>query len=911
MAETTDLLVRLRSDASGFKPGVDSAQSSLRDLATEAAKVGAVFGSLAGAVALINRGQGVSELSAAFRSLGQTEGDLTRLRAATQGLISDVDLMRASNEALLAGLKPDQFAAVAQAADALGDAVGKNTKEALDALTQAMATGTTRQLERNYGLVIDNERALNEFAKSIGKTKDQLNELGQREAIRQAIITELAEKTKQLGESSDTAGDAFTRLKNASGNVLDRFAQAVNENQSLAEAIDSLAEAIAAIDVGKLVAAGNALATIASIPIRGITAAGQGLGNAAFGAADRIFNISIDEQIREAVADIERLSALGGQRSLLGRGPNFDAERQKEIAAASQRLADLSRIKIAAEEAARAAGALSNNLKGGTNGEPPTGDPSKFLDQAKVKAEEAARAWKEFNAELEFYGGFTDRVIGPAGQGTFFEKVLGAKDITYQEERLKQSFENSVNFFSDLLTPMFEGQAANFEDIFKDAAKRIAIGFASQMLASLALGSGFNPGAFGSAGGFGQALAVSAGFGGGGVAGLGALFGGAALAGGGGAGAVPGVPVVLSGTPAANFGVGSLGALGSIGGALLAAVTIQESISGLEKLVKGDKLGFTEQAALAIPTFGLSFLSDSFGFGGDSKKRKELEARKALLDQIFGGNASFQGVGGTINLDADTFTSGGAFGGQANALVNPLAEVLGGGGKLGDDLSNIFESGVSNAGNFNEVIVNTLSLMDRLGLNAEDTKDQLAQLFLDGKVSLDEFSVGIDNLNILAQEDLIGPNSVADAINIVTTNLDNPRVALKGLELAFKEMAELGIDTSAEVSAFLTDKFGPDIAEAFKDIMDAGIDTWQEVGEAGPEQLRVIFKELSPLQQVFEDTAEAAKELGSQNMDKLSNGLLKVKKNAEEAKKAIDRLNEAAAHGTGENPNQPNNSLGK
>ena len=81
----------------------------------------------------------------------------------------------------------------------------------------------------------------------------------------------------------------------------------------------------------------------------------------------------------------------------------------------------------------------------------------------------------------------------------------------------------------------------------------------------------------------------------------------------------------------------------------------------------------------------------------------------------------------------------------------------------------------------------------------------------------------------------------------------NPRLALKGLALSFKEMAELGIDTTEEVRAYLTDKFGPDVAEMYGNLAAAGIDSFEEVEAANADQVAAIFSNLKPLQMEFEE----------------------------------------------------------
>lgn len=857
-AEIQDVLIRLRTDSTGAEEGFKRANRSITELnqTVELAK-----NAFAGASIVvrefgqfIDRGQAVSEVSAAFRSLGGTSQELDKLRASTQGLVSDVDLMRASNQALLADLRPEQFEAVAAAADKLGDAIGVGTKDALDQLSLSLATGQERALKR-YGIIVDSAKAEEVFAASLGKTADQLNEAGKKAAFQEAAVAAISEKITHLADGADTTGDALQRLGSIGSNTFDRFAQAVNENESLAGAIDSLARSIQSINVEQLAKAASLLAQIASIGINGIVSAGQGIGNAAFDLTDSIFHLTDQSKVDSLNAKIQAEQARiakGGDKLAAFLGASPTAKQAEQIAAWTQQRDQI----IQSNNALMAMGQTSDfilskfeNLSLSIGGK--EGFVRKLDDfyinsgsKAKKAAEESTDAWK--NSFQSLTNIFNDTL----GNSAIFGENAGERD--FLAERLEEQFRTATDFWADILTPMFEGQAANFEDIFTGAAKNIGIQVGTGLFSGLQ--QEFFP-AFSEklveiakAGGLDKwvANAVSSS----GVLSLGGIAG-----------------------VAAGGGLGFLQA------------------GGLQSALHGGSLSFGEQAALALPTFGASFLFNPISsmFGGDSAKAKEREARESLIDQIFGGDF------GGFNISGSNFNASGKFGGQGTALVNPLAQILSGGeDKLGSDLAGIFENAVTEGDNFNETIVSTLSLMDKLNMTADDAKSQLSELFLDGKISLDEFSVGIDNLNILAQEDLVGPNSVADAIAIVTENLDNPRVALKGLELAFKEMAELGIDSSEEIHSYLTEKFGPQIASAFDDIMSAGLDTWEEIGGAAPDQLKLIFNELKPLQVQFDDTAESARRLGEADMSSLNDGLKKTLSLARDARKEIDALQKAA-----------------
>lgn len=985
--EISKVVLQLVADATGLVAGVAAGQKSMTELNQTMELSRKAFGLLQGAYttleSVLDRGQAVSKLTDAFNQLqakagNLATGELKALSAASQGVISDFDLMRNSNQALLSGIKPDQFRIMAEAAGGLADAVGGDAKQALDDLTKALSSGATAGLEKTYGLVIDNAKAYEDFAKTIKATGDQLNEIGKREAVRIAAIEKLKERTKEATESNLTAKEGLEKLQVASERVFDRLAQAVNENKNLASAFEDLATSISTMDLGPLVKLVDLLTTIASIGVSAITSTGKGIGLAADAVLDRTFNLSIEEQIRERNLELERIQSNGSRKSFLGGRSTAEIEKmQAEVTRLAQEIGGLQRAKESIDKSR-----FESNLGGFIGPNAPAGffanqERDKFLNQEKLKAEsakaieeaakvEAARAKLRQQFVLDglklesdtFKGGIEQALeqfdFGSA-QGFFqrYEASLAKATeeglrasltddtgkLTVSEAELKsrvqstigpqiraveaeitesmnESFNNSVSFFADILTPMFEGQAANFEDIFRDAGKRVAIGFASQIAASVATSLGFT-GISNIAGaqGLGQSIAAALGFGGGGVTSITDIFGdgGVALsasavaldgaaaahvaaasalmsaAGAQAAGGVPGVPKVLS----AEFipGMETLLTKAGIGAAVLVATAITAK-SGFDSFKAGQqggigagvRAGFNSiddlgaafaSGGLSIPINLAAGIAGSF-FGGDSRKSQEREARESILDELFGGDFTFGRAnrpGGQLSVDPSEFNidiEGDNIQDTAKvgALVSPIAQILTGGkGKLTDDLTGIFTNSVGEAENFNEVIANTQALMDRLGLSFEDAKSQLSSLFLDGKIGLNDFGEGLYNLNIAAQEDLIGDDSINDAFRILAENLGpdgDPRVALRGFALAFKEMADQGIDTQEEIIAFVTENFSPEIVAAFEDILETGTDTFDEILAAAEngDLLFLIINQLTSVKDGFSDLISTKEDYG-------------------------------------------------
>lgn len=930
MAENQELKLKLTVDSKDAEEGTRRAGLAFTELNSKFELAGKAVSALQTGYQLfigtINRGQGVSELSAAFNSLGGTSAQLDKLRTSMQGLVSDTDIMRASNEALLAGLSPEQFERVAAAADSLGDAVGVNTKDAMDQLTRAVNTGNERLLKQ-YGIVIDNKKAEEDFARQIGVSAEQLNEAGKKEAARIAILNKMDEQVKKVGAAHVTAGDGVQRLGAAFDNVLDKFTQAINENQNLSTAVDTLGNTVSSLPLEYVENFGAALGRMASVPIDAlneIAAAVRGISDA-FGYSSGGGGDPMQARLSElrgrgkALADeLAHLNSgdMGFLDMLSARDPGTV---QRELDNVTRKINELTNA-VSSQYIPTAIKGAAATIK----------VKDSFIDASKAAKDASEKGLKEFQGTLETITGIFDKTY--ATDGTFFEKAFGAQDSTWIQDKLDEQFQASVDFFGDILTPMFDDSAANFEDIFKDAAKRIAIGFGSQMLASIAGSLGLGAvGGIGGAGGLGQLIASAIGFGGGaggGGGGLGNILSGASTVASGasyltGSSAAASADFIGPVAPSAStlsvtIGIGAAVA----GGAALFYNAVKEfeksnkdykdaASAGAQTYFAGDVTGISQAYFAAMSAFGGS---------QDPGVLMRRSLRGSLQQTGLGDDLSFQGVGGRISLFDSRYTQdpSNSLNAGATALANPLATVFAqGGGDAQTQLAAMFADATDNADNFNEVIVNTAALMDSLGINVDDAKNTLEQLFLDGKIGLDEFTSGISELNIVAQDDLIGDSSILDAFNILSKNLGekgSPRVALKGLQLAFKEMAQQGIDSPEEIKQYVTEHFGPEVAHVFEELGKIGVDSFDDIGQLGPDKLAQVFGALDELTQGFTDAKTASDDIGNSdglkrqadNANNLKKKLDDAAKSARELKKAIDQVPDAPSGA--QNPNQPNNA---
>jgi len=193
----------------------------------------AAFGAAFGAVALIRRANEVETLSLAFKSLVGSLNEvsdifLKKLRAATKGTVSDLELMRVTNNAVLLGVakNSDEFAELANAARRLGRAVGRDAVDALNDL--AIGIGRqSRLILDNLGLIVKVEKANAAYAVALGIQVSALTDADRRQAFLNATLDAAREKLKALPADTLTTADAWAQLGAEISNAINTISTAL------------------------------------------------------------------------------------------------------------------------------------------------------------------------------------------------------------------------------------------------------------------------------------------------------------------------------------------------------------------------------------------------------------------------------------------------------------------------------------------------------------------------------------------------------------------------------------------------------------------------------------------------------------------------------------------------------------
>jgi hypothetical protein len=251
-----NLLATLKAETGQFDKKMKGATAALVSPsglvgAFKAVTVGvAAFGAAATAASIAiakftNRGGQVLNVQRAFtKATGGSATAIRKLQDATEGLISNYDLMVGMNRALALGAanNAEQFGELSRTAITLGRALGVDATFAMESLSLGIGR-QSRLILDNLGLIVSVETANKKYAAALGKTVAQLTEVEKKEAFRTAAMEAARSKIEQLGGIQETNADTITRLRVAYVNFRDELAMLVATAPVVREYFEGLTRA--------------------------------------------------------------------------------------------------------------------------------------------------------------------------------------------------------------------------------------------------------------------------------------------------------------------------------------------------------------------------------------------------------------------------------------------------------------------------------------------------------------------------------------------------------------------------------------------------------------------------------------------------------------------------------------------
>jgi len=162
-------------------------------------------------------GSEFTSVKQAFSSLAQSQGQdakamLDNMKELSAGTVSDMELMKQANNALLLGLPVDKFGDMLSIARSSAKATGQSMEFMLNSIVVGLGRGSKLMLD-NLGIIIKTEDAYKNFAAAAGTTADKLTEAQKKQAfINEALRIGKANADK-MGKSTLTLADRMDKLK--------------------------------------------------------------------------------------------------------------------------------------------------------------------------------------------------------------------------------------------------------------------------------------------------------------------------------------------------------------------------------------------------------------------------------------------------------------------------------------------------------------------------------------------------------------------------------------------------------------------------------------------------------------------------------------------------------------------------
>ena len=224
-----DLLIKIGiKGGKKAKKDVQGVGNAFGAVAKSAAKAAAVFYAAKGIVAGLQKTVEISSkltaVEGGFRNLEKgikgTGDTLKKLQKATDGTVDSIDLMKQANNAMLLGVfeSNDQMAEAFDVAQRLGAALGQDTLFGVESLVTGMGRQSKLMLD-NLGIMVDVEKANEEYAKTLGKTSSELNDQEKKTAFNTATMKEAKKLVETLGEENLTTRDRMNMLKASATNT--------------------------------------------------------------------------------------------------------------------------------------------------------------------------------------------------------------------------------------------------------------------------------------------------------------------------------------------------------------------------------------------------------------------------------------------------------------------------------------------------------------------------------------------------------------------------------------------------------------------------------------------------------------------------------------------------------------------
>jgi len=216
------LLLKIKESGSKALKSISGGLSTIARGAMVAGAAMLTYG--AAVVKLAGDASKFDDVKTSFENLAASQGQqadsmLAKMKELSQGTISDLELMKKANNAMLLGLPVDKFGDMLKIARSSSKATGESMEYMLNSIVTGMGRGSKLMLD-NLGILFNLEDAQKDYAASLGKTAAQLTEAEKKQAfINKALEVGMA-NAKAAGAGQLSLADRFEQTKARAQNLL-------------------------------------------------------------------------------------------------------------------------------------------------------------------------------------------------------------------------------------------------------------------------------------------------------------------------------------------------------------------------------------------------------------------------------------------------------------------------------------------------------------------------------------------------------------------------------------------------------------------------------------------------------------------------------------------------------------------
>lgn len=217
------ILIHIIGDDKDFQGALKQSDASMGSFASNMKSyvplIGAAFAGMAAAavtysvkIAMVHE-----QLDRGFKSMAISQGKnadeyLRKLKEVSHGTVSEVEIMRKANQAMLLGIDLETITHMMEGAAIIAQATGQDVGYMFESL--ALGVGRqSRMLLDNLGIIIKVEEANEVYATSLGKTVSELTDAEKKTAFLNAAMDGLNERTEALGGYTEDATTQMAKLK--------------------------------------------------------------------------------------------------------------------------------------------------------------------------------------------------------------------------------------------------------------------------------------------------------------------------------------------------------------------------------------------------------------------------------------------------------------------------------------------------------------------------------------------------------------------------------------------------------------------------------------------------------------------------------------------------------------------------